>query len=80
MENLIKMDDLGVPLFFGNTHMWVPFPPTAAGGTLGEAFRQIQQAFEVLSDAQRRKDYDEDPAERKTWKFAKAKEPEMQGG
>ena len=23
MENLIKMDDLGVPLFFGNTHMIV---------------------------------------------------------
>ena len=21
MENLIKMDDLGVPLFFGNTHL-----------------------------------------------------------
>ena len=21
MENLIKMDDLGVPLFFGNIHM-----------------------------------------------------------
>ena len=22
-ENPIKMDDLGVPLFFGNTHMWM---------------------------------------------------------
>ena len=22
MENPIKMDDLGVPLFFGNTHVW----------------------------------------------------------
>ena len=25
MENPIKMDDLGVPLFFGNTHMNIIF-------------------------------------------------------
>jgi len=23
MENLLKMDDFGVPLFFGNTHMFL---------------------------------------------------------
>jgi len=53
---------------------WHPDKNVGQEALAEQAFKQIQQAFEVLSDPQRRKHYDEDPAERKAWKFAKTKD------
>ena len=48
MENLIKMDDLGVPLFFGNTHRG---PMSLHLSDMVAAKTSLSQASDAICDS-----------------------------
>eukprot|EP00438_Fugacium_kawagutii_P009186 Skav231830 [mRNA] locus=scaffold4309:9242:25827:+ [translate_table: standard] len=59
---------------------WHPDKNVGQESMAEQAFKQIQQAFEVLSDERLRKDYDDYPGDRKPWKFGKRNGPGVSGG